>query len=436
MPVSRRNFLAGLGGLGSLAVLSACGSNSDSGTGSSAGASSGPAFTGKGPITYATGKDTSGKLQEILGDWNKTHPDEKVTLTELPESADDQRAAMIQNFQVKSDSYSVVGMDPIWVAEFAAQQWVAALPADTDTSGLLKSSVDSATYFKKLYGVPFATNGQLLFYRKDLLDAAGVGVPTSWDQMWAAWDKVRSSPAAKGMSAYAGQLTKYEGLTVNFTSAVLSAGGKVFDENGKPTVDSAQAKAGLGALVNGFSKGFIPKEALTYKEEESRQAFQDGKLMFLQNWPYVYSKAAATDGSSKVAGKFAVAPVPGIGSNPGMTVLGGLVLGISAYAKNKATALEFAKYMASEKVQKVWALATSQAPVVTSLYSDAEVIKAYPYTEELKKALDSAGTRPQVHNYGDVTLAIQNAVYPALSGRTGVDAALKDLQTKLEALAK
>lgn len=432
MSVSRRTFLAGLGGVGSLALLSACGSKSGSG----AATASADAFSGKGPITFATGKDTTGKLQQILNDWNTSHPDEKVTLTELPESADDQRAAMIQNFQVKSDAYSVVGMDPIWVAEFAAQQWVSALPSDTDTSALLKSSVDAATYFKKLYGVPFNTNGQLLFYRKDLLDAAGVAVPTSWEEMWAAWDKVKSRSAAKGMSAFAGQYAKYEGLTVNFTSAVLSAGGEVFDENAKPTVSTAEAKAGLGAIVDGFTKGYIPKEALTYKEEESRQAFQDGKLMFLQNWPYVYPKAAATDGSSKVAGKFAVAPIPGIGGHPGMTVLGGLILGISAFAKNKATALEFAKYMATEKVQKAWTLASSQAPVVTSLYSDPEVIKAYPYTEQLKKALDSAGTRPKAHNYGDVTQAIQNAVYPALSGKTQVDPTLQSLQTKLEALAK
>jgi multiple sugar transport system substrate-binding protein len=258
MSVSRRIFLAGLGGLGSAAVLSACGSKSESGSGSSA-APSGADFSGKGPITYATGKDTTGKLQEILNGWNKDHPDEKVTLTELPESADDQRAAMVRNFQVKSDAYSVVGMDPIWVAEFASQQWVSALPADTDTSTYLKSSVDAVTYFKKLYGIPFITNGQLLFYRKDLLEAAGAGVPTSWDEMWAAWDKVKSTPAAKGMSAYAGQLAKYEGLTVNFTSAVLSAGGTVFDENGKPATDGPEAKAGLEALVNGFAKGYIPR---------------------------------------------------------------------------------------------------------------------------------------------------------------------------------
>lgn len=436
MSVTRRGFLAGLGGLGTAAVLSACGSDSSGSSSTSASGGSSAAFTGKGPIAFAIGKDTTGKLKEIIATWNKSHSDETVTLKELSESSDDQRAAMIQNFQVKSDAFSVVAMDPIWVSEFASQQWVQALPSGTDTSKLLKSSVDSATYFKKLYGVPFNTNGQMLYYRKDLLDAAGVSVPTTWDEMWAAWDKVKNTSAAKGMTAYAGQLSKYEGLTVNFTQAVLSAGGEVFNDDAKPTLNTGEAKAGLQTLVDGFSKGYIAKANLTFKEEESRQAFQDGKVMFLTNWPYVYAKAAATDGSSKVAGKFGIAPVPGIGSGTGRTVLGGWNLGVSSFAKNKATALEFVQYMATEKVQKDWALASSQAPVVTSLYSDADLIKAFPYTETLKKALDNAGTRPKAHNYGDVTLAIQNAIYPALSGGTGVEDTLKNLQTKLEGLAK
>ena len=31
----------------------------------------------------------------------------------------------------------------------------------------------------------------------------------------------------------------------------------------------------------------IPKEAITFQEEQGRQAFQSGKLLFLRNWPYV-----------------------------------------------------------------------------------------------------------------------------------------------------
>ena len=48
----------------------------------------------------------------------------------------------------------------------------------------------------------------------------------------------------------------------------------------------------------------IPQANLTYMEEESRNAFQDGRVSILRNWPYVYSLAKA----AKVP--FKVEPLP------------------------------------------------------------------------------------------------------------------------------
>ena len=71
----------------------------------------------------------------------------------------------------------------------------------------------------------------------------------------------------------------------------------------------------------------IPPAAVTYKEEEGRRAFQDGQLLFHRQWPYQYAQANATDGSSKVAGKFDVAPLPGK-DGPGVSTLGGHNFGV------------------------------------------------------------------------------------------------------------
>src|SRR5947199_5180223 len=178
----------------------------------------------------------------------------------------------------------------------------------------------------------------MLYYRKDLLDAAGItSARKTWDEMSADCKKVQATNA--GVGCYAGQFEKYEGLTVNFSEAVNSAGGAIVDDQGKPTVNTPEAKKGLDFLVQGFQNGTIPKEAITYKEEEGRRAFQDGKLAFHRQWPYQYAKANATDGSSKVAGKFAVAPLPGL-SGTGKSSLGGHNLAISKFAKNKGSALE------------------------------------------------------------------------------------------------
>ncbi|WP_238334819.1 ABC transporter substrate-binding protein [Kribbella amoyensis] len=412
---------------------SACGG--DGGDSGSDGGSAGGALEGRGPITFATGKDTSGNLTNQVAAWNSQHPDEKVTVSELPESADAQRQQMVQNAQNKQDSFSVLNLDVVWTAEFAANRWVVELPQDQFPSlgNAIPATVETAKYRDKLYAVPITSDGGLLYYRKDLLDKAGVQAPTTWAEMQAACQKVKALPEGKSLNCYAGQFEKYEGLTVNFSEAVNSAGGVVVGKDGKPNVDTPEALAGLETLTNGFSTGEIPKAAITYKEEEGRRAFQEGNLIFHRNWPYVYALAGKTDGSSKIAGKFAVAPLPGK-DGAGVSTLGGHNYAISAFAKNKATAADFIKFMASEERQRANVEKTSQAPTWASLYDDAALQKQFPYLTPLKASIEKAQPRPTVVKYGDVTAAIQEAAYDALTNKKPPKQALTDLQTKLSSL--
>jgi multiple sugar transport system substrate-binding protein len=392
-------------------------------------------FDAKGPITWATGKDTSGYIKSALDKWNAQHSDEQVRLIELPEAADAQRQQLIQNAQTKSDAYSIVSTDVVWTAEFAANGWIEQLPEnEIPLDGMLKPAVDTAKYFNKLYAAPWRTNGGLLFYRKDLLDAAGVtAAPKTWDEMKQDCQKVQAANA--GIGCYAGQLEKYEGLTVNFSEAIQSAGGEVVDDQGKPQLNTPAAKQGMDFLAQGVKDGMIPRDAITYKEEEGRRAFQDGKLVFHRQWPYQFALANATDGSSKVAGKFAVAPLPGL-SGPGKSSLGGLNLAISKFGKNKGSALAFIKFITSQDEEKVQLEKTSEAPVYTALYDDAGLQQKFPYLPTLKASVESAVARPRVVKYGDTTVAIQEDAYAAMTGAKSSDDALKDLQTKLESLTK
>jgi multiple sugar transport system substrate-binding protein len=65
-------------------VLTACGGSEESGGGGA---------QGTGPITFVAGKDTSGKYPAVINKWNSAHPNEKVSMIELPESADAQQQA-------------------------------------------------------------------------------------------------------------------------------------------------------------------------------------------------------------------------------------------------------------------------------------------------------------------------------------------------------
>jgi multiple sugar transport system substrate-binding protein len=134
-------------------------------------------------------------------------------------------------------------------------------------------------------------------------------------------------------------------------------------------VETPQATQGLQTLTDWFKSGHIPKAAIIWQEEQGRQAFQQGELIFHRNWPYVYNLANETDGSSKVAGKFDVATLPGI-AGPGVSSLGGGNYAIGKHAENKGTAVDFVKFMSSPEAQKSNTLATSNAPVIAALYSD------------------------------------------------------------------
>ena len=282
---------------------------------------------------------------------------------------------MIKRGQAKSGEFSVMSVDVVWTAEFAANGFLQELPADKfPTTGMLTSAVDASTYFNKLYAYPQGSDGAMLYYRKDLLDKAGLQAPKTWAEMQAACDKVL--PDQKGMSCYAGQHQKYEGLTCNIAEAVNSAGGEFITADGKPAVNTPEAIAGLQWMVDGFKSGMIPADAITWKEEEGRQAFQDGKLLFHRNWPYVWNLASKTDGSSKIVGKFAVAPLPGK-DGPGVSTLGGHNIGISAFTKNKGTAGDFIKFIASEPIQKIFLEKGSLAPILEALYADPALNKQF-----------------------------------------------------------
>jgi multiple sugar transport system substrate-binding protein len=424
--------------LAAAALLAACGSDSGNGgggDGGGAGAQPG-ALEGRGNITFATGKDTSGNMQKIVDKWNADHPSEQVRIIELPESADGQRQQMVQNAQVRSDAYTILNLDVVWTAEFAANRWIVELPQDQfDLNNYLTPAVETAKYRDRLFALPVYSDGGLLYYRKDLLDQAGLQPPKTWAEMLDACQKVKALPTSANIGCYAGQFEKYEGLTVNFAEAVQSAGGTIVDESGAPTVNSSQAKAGLDSLVQAFQSGVIPRGAITFKEEEGRRAFQAGELLFHRNWPYVWARASQTDGSSQVAGKFDVAPLPGA-TGPGSSSLGGHNFAISEFAPNKATALDFMKFFSNEENQRSNLLATSQAPTRTKLYDEAELTSKYPYLPTLRASIDGAKPRPAAVRYGDVTAAIQENAYAALTGTKTTDQALSDLQTKLQELTR
>jgi multiple sugar transport system substrate-binding protein len=387
---------------------------------------------GRGPLTLATAGDLTGYLGPLLEGWNRAHPGERVTLVELPDSADETRAQMVTDLRGGGRGrFDVLNIDVNWTSEFAAAGWIRPLPRDRfPLKAFLPPVVGTATYDGKLYAVPYVTNAGLLLYRKDVLDREGVVPPRTWAELERA---ARTVAPKYGLGGYAGQFLPYEGLTVNAAEAVYSAGGTVLgDEGARVTVDSAAAREGIGFLVRGVREGWIPREALTYKEEESKQAFQDGRLLFLRNWPYAYAVAAAP--GSRVAGKIGVVPLPGP-DGPGTSVLGGSNLAVNSHARHPESATRLIAYLTSEPVQRQVLTRGALPPVRAGLYADPGLVRRFPYLPTLRESVLNAAPRPKSPRYDQVSLAVQAVVHDALTGHETPAAAVRRLAGELAVIS-
>jgi multiple sugar transport system substrate-binding protein len=398
-------------------AIAGCGSD-DSETGAGGDAKKATKAKASGDVTWCIGKDTSGAFGTVVDSFNKANPNANVKLLELPEDAGEQRRLQIQRLEAESPECDVLGTDVIWTAEYAAQGWLQDVSDFISQQGdkFIQSTVDTTEYEGKNYAVPFNSNAGFIYFRKDQVSQP----PDDWQALY---------DEAKQNNGVVYQGFRYEGLTVNFLELLYSAGGTVISEDGKEaTADSQEVKDVLTFMADGIKDGAAPKANTTYKEEESRRAFESGNATFMRNWPYAY----ALGKDSKIADKFDISTFPGYNGNEGAGVLGGYNLAISSYSKNPEGSLAFIEYATGPEQQKIMATEASLPPTVTEVYDDPEVKKTMPFAAELRDAIDQAQPRPVSPVYPQISEAIFNNVYSALQGKMSPDEASSKMNEEIQ----
>ena len=168
----------------------------------------------------------------------------EISLELLPTEADQQREQLVRRLGAEDPSIDLIGMDVIWTAEFANAGWLReyeGADANAVTADAFDTVVESASFEGKVYGAPFNSNTELMFYRKDLVPT----VPETWDQM------IDQAQAAK--STIQLQADRYEGFVVWVNSLIESAGGQILsgpEEVDLPEEPTNQALEVIGKLAN------------------------------------------------------------------------------------------------------------------------------------------------------------------------------------------
>jgi multiple sugar transport system substrate-binding protein len=376
-----------------------------------------------GDVTWCIGQDTTGAFSTVVKNFNKANPNANAKLLELPAAADEQRRLQVQRLEAESPECDVLGMDVIWTAEYAGQEWLLDMTdaVEQRKDEFIPSTVETTQYEGKYWAMPFNTNAGFIYWRSD---EVGDQPPASWEAMY---------QKARQENGIAYQGARYEGLTVNFLELLYSAGGEVVNEDAtEATADNPQVREVLAFMRKGIEDGAAPKAVTTYMEPESERAFTSGNVTYLRNWPYVYALAK----DSNVADDFLVSTFPRYGGNEGAGVLGGYNLAISAFSENPEGALAFINHATSPEAQEIQATKASLPAVLNDTYDDPQVQKALPFATELRDAVEQAQPRPVTPVYPQVSEAIYDNVFAVLQGDMSPDEAAsmmnEDIQTALE----
>jgi multiple sugar transport system substrate-binding protein len=360
------------------------------------------------------------------------HPGVRVDLQVTPDSADQRHQLYVQWLNARAESPDVLQLDVIWVAEFAAAGWV--LPLDRfapDASDFVPAAIEAARWKGSLYALPWFVDVGLLYWRTDLLDHA----PRSLAELRQEARRLRDAAAIRAGLVWQG--ARYEGLLTVFLEHLTAFGGGILDGRGRVIVDAPAAVRALAFMTDAVrTDGIVPASALTWQEEQTRFAFQNGDAAFMRNWPYAWSLLQDAS-QSRVAGRVAVATFPAGEGGRAAAALGGAQLAVNARSTHPALAYELAAFLTAPGQMLERARLASQLPARRSVYDEALAEAMRIPLEDATAALDAAVARPVTPVYSELSELLQVRIHRALTGQqTPEDALVEAAREMRELLAR
>jgi len=128
----------------------------------------------------------------------------------------------------------------------------------------------------KIYSIPYTLgNFGMLFYRKDLLDAKGVAVPKTWDEM----EKAAEALTGDGVFGFVIPAGKNRMTTIFLSTLMWSAGGTYFDKDLNVTFDNPATIKAL-EFMKRMAK-YSPPGIGSYSYNQLENAFLTGTVAML-----------------------------------------------------------------------------------------------------------------------------------------------------------
>ncbi len=393
-------------------------------------------------------------MQALSRKFEEANPDIELRWVVLEENVLRQRTTTDISSQGGQFDILTIGSyeTPIW----ARRDWLTPLDqlgASYDLDDLLKPVREGLSQNGKLYAVPFYAESSMLYYRRDLFEKAGITVPEqpTYPQI-GEWASKIHDPA-NGVYGVCLRGKPGWGENMGFLSTLVNTfGGRWFDMNWQPTIDTPAWKDAVGFYVDLLNK-YGPPGASSNGFNENLALFSTGKCGMWVD-ATVAAGLLSNPKESQVYDKVGFARAPIEEYPNGSNWFWAWALAVPKTSKSPEAAQKFIAWATSKEYIQLVADQNGWVAVPpgtrTSTYANPNYQKAAPFAQIVLKSIQSADiTRPSVEptpykgvQYVDIPefqaigTSVGQTIAAALTGRISVDQALQQSQSATERFMK
>jgi len=236
-----------------LVTLAACSSSGSSG---SAGAGTSSSSSGTVTVAVVSNPLITGQMIPLTSSvFEKQYPGIKVKFATYTEG--DLRAAIEKDVSTHSNAFNVIMIGPYETPLFAKNGWLDNLSTQFiasdpgyDASDILPAVAKALSSNGDLYSVPFYGESSMLYYRKDLLKAAGLTMPAhpTWAQVASFAAKLNQPGKVAGICLRG--LAGWGDNMASLDTVVNTFGGDWFNTSWQPQLTSPAFENATNFYVN------------------------------------------------------------------------------------------------------------------------------------------------------------------------------------------
>lgn len=357
----------------------------------------------------------SGFLKEQLDELTEKYVEEnpEVEIKIISAGWEELNSKVVQLYQAKqSPDIMILGSRSLrQFSELGVAEDLESYMTDEFKETRLENVLETGAVNGTQYGIPMALSSRALFYRTDLIDTP----PTNWDELLETAKKLNE----EDMYGFAIP-TDLEAGTDEILNFIYQGGGKIIDENGKFTINSAENIETLTYLTE--LKDFIPDPVATARGDQA-QMFINGDLAMFVSGAWEIEELE----NNKEDAPYGIAKLP-TGKQEGVSLVTDSYV-MSSISDNKEEAWKFIEFMGQAEQQKIVSDAYQWFPVI-----EAENEVARYQEDNMKPFMEimPAGTaEPQVPNWDEFNKSFLIAVQKALTGEATPEEALNTAQEEV-----